>query len=75
MYIHTYINFTDPIPVIRQLNMKHIITKQQTPQTDKLKTYDRTPYNIIFLVTKEYYCYTLLHTLVLDESFILSKSQ
>jgi len=42
--------------------MKQIMTKQQTPQTDKLKTYDRTPNNTIFLVTKEYYCYTLFHT-------------
>jgi hypothetical protein len=50
MYMHTYIHFTDAIPVIRQLNMKQIMTKQQTPQTDKLKTYDRTPNNTILLL-------------------------
>jgi hypothetical protein len=43
--------------------MKQIMTKQQTPQTDKLKTYDRTPNSTIFLVTKEYCCYTLLHAI------------
>lgn len=48
--MHTYIHFTDAIPVIRQLNMKQIMTKQQTPQTDKLKTYDRTPNNTILLL-------------------------
>ena len=75
-YIHSFIHFTDPIHVIRQLNMKQIMTKQQTPQIDKLKTYDKTPNNTIFLVTKEYYCYTLLYTfLVMHESVILSKSQ
>jgi len=34
VYIHTYIHFADPLPVVRQLNMKQIMTKQQIPQTD-----------------------------------------
>ena len=40
-YIHMY--FTDSVPVIRQLNMKQVITKL----TVKLKPYDRTPNNTI----------------------------
>jgi len=56
--------------------MEQIKTKQQTPQTGKLKTYDRTPNNAIFLVTKEYYYYTPCTLfLVMDESFIMSTSQ
>ena len=38
MDVCMYVHFTDPIPVIRQLNMEQIMTTQQTTHTDKLKT-------------------------------------
>jgi hypothetical protein len=46
-HVHAHTHFTDPIAVIRQLNLKQIVTAQQTTCTDQLKIYDTTPNNTI----------------------------
>ena len=47
VYTHMCAFFTDPIPVIRQLNVKQVVATKQTIYTHKLKTCDRTPNNTI----------------------------
>jgi len=47
VYIHMRAFFTDPIPVIRQLNVKQVMTTKQTIYTHKLKTCGGTPNNTI----------------------------
>lgn len=44
---HAHAHFTDPIAVIRQLNLKQIVTAQQTTYINQLKLYDRAPNNTI----------------------------